>query len=300
MKLPKELLEKNKKKPLKSEEELLKKLDLYIGKEQYSKALKVCRKLLKRKPDHIDYMYNTCIIYGFLGEINKAEALNHKILKLNQNDADALINLGQIKEMRAKKTEAEEYYLKAIKANPYKMFELHDLWNLALKKYKNNKKELKKLADLCVYEGDSNKLMNLEVHTKILGPRNFLIGNQLCKIIKDVKSSIYQATAIFSEMFFGINEVWNELLKQLNIDIGGPLFSQKNGINYEQINPKSIDKIAELNKKTLLTAILQSLDILAIKGEYKPSENLFQGIEKYGSQGVRPIVSFSNSRQKLL
>ena len=94
MKLPSELQEKHRRKPMDSEEELLKKLDLYKEKEQYSKALKVCRELLKRKPDHIDYMYNTCIICGFLGEINKAEALNHKILKLNQNDADALINLG--------------------------------------------------------------------------------------------------------------------------------------------------------------------------------------------------------------
>ena len=258
-------------------------MGMHMEKGQFKNALKVSQKLLKFDPQDCDTLYNMSIIYTHLGNVKKAEQCNLKILAINPKDTDALINMAQVNEMRGNTKKAEGYYSKALESRLSRIFRVDKLWDLALEKYKNDRTKLKQIADQCVFRGDIEKLINLEARTKILGPQHFKVASQLSSVLNKFQMLVSSPPVLapFPEMFFASDEVWEEFIKQVNVDVGVSLFS-KQGLqfDYEQIKIEVLEKINTLSIKVMMNHIIKGLEVLAKEGKYETTEQMFEKAEK--------------------
>ncbi len=258
-------------------------IELFMQKNQYKKALKIALRLLKLDPKDLDTLYNTGIIYAHLGNLPKATEMNQKILDLNPEDADALINMAQLSELRGDNQQAREFYSKALESDLSRIFLNRELWNLALKRFAEEKEMLQRIADQCVFSGDIEKLMDLETKTHILGPENFKVATKLSSILKRFQMIFSSPPVLdpFPEKFFRIDEVWEQFLTQINLDVGATIFNPGVNIPYNALKMDELEKINLMEPKDIALNIIMSLDTLKKEGKYKTSDQLWAEREEF-------------------
>lgn len=81
-------------------------------------ALASLNKAIERNPANTEPLNLVGIIYGKLGDADKAEALFHKALALDSNDASAHFNLGMIHWQNGEFALAHDHWLHTLKALP--------------------------------------------------------------------------------------------------------------------------------------------------------------------------------------
>ena len=258
-------------------------IDLFMQKNQYKKALKITLKLLKMDPNDLDTLYNIGIIYAHLGNLVKAKEMNQKILDLNPKDADALINMAQLSELKGDHQQAKDFYLKALESNFFRIFRNKELWSLALDKFAEEKEMLRRIADQCVFKGDVERLMDLEARSHILGPQNFKVATKLSSVLKRFQLifSSPPVLAPFPEKFFGINDVWEYFLRQVDLDLGATIFNPEVNIDYNALKIDELEKINVMAPKEIALSIIMSLETLEKEGKYKTSDQLWAEREQF-------------------
>ena len=113
-------------------------------------AEKLYKKTLKMNPNHVDAHNNLGLIFGALGEFKKAVGCYEKAIQINSNFAGVHNNLGLLFEQFKEHQKAINCYQKAIQIDPYYAVAFFNLGNVLKKlgKFKEAKNPYQKAIEI--------------------------------------------------------------------------------------------------------------------------------------------------------